>query len=206
MSGSSKASYENNRQTVDQNSNSASTGTGAYDKTIVTDPRTNSTIDSLTGSLADTGKASGSATAFLNSMVGGQNNPYAEQLVQANNKLADAEFKQRLAGIRSGGYGGGMGRDLLDQGIFTGNFTSQQNANNVKTLLDAFNTNQANGLNAAGQLSGIDANKYQAALQLISTLRGEKGTNDQSTNTETSSRAVTKENKGSTSLEAGFKI
>lgn len=181
MSGKGSTNYEQSRTTQDTNTNQASTGTGAYDKSATFDPRADSMISSLSN--------------YTNQVNQPTVNPYAQQVVDAQNKLSADEFAKRLAGVKSSGYGGGIGGDLVKQGMFTSDFTNRQGASNTQTLLDAFQKGQDNQNTVADK-----------ALNLISLLRGETGTNEQQANTDTVSRGVTKNQKTNVGVEAGFKI
>lgn len=157
------------RETTDTNTQQASTGSGDYTKQASFDPR----ADTLLSSLQNYGNTE------LN-QPGGVN-PFAQQVVDSQDKLANTDFKNRLAGIKSSGYGGGIGSDLIKQGMFTSDFTGRQHANDAQTLLGAFNDSNTQKNTVAN-----------GALQLLSLLRGETGTNSQAANTDTVSEGVKK--------------
>jgi len=163
--------------TQSQNQQEQSSGSGSYSNRPVFDPQAQGTIDSLSGAFGNIGQDVGASSDFLRNMLqpAGGMNPYAQQVVDTQNKVSAADFDKRLAGVRSGGYGGGIGRDLIDQGMFTSDFTNNQAAWNAKTLLDAFNQDRGMQLNAAGQLSGNDAGRLQGALEYINSLKGQAG-------------------------------
>lgn len=206
MSGSAKSEANFGRKTDDFTGNQQTQQQGTTDVKPTFDPRADALIASLSQSVADTGGGNDSASDFLKQTIAspGGVNPYAQQVVNSENKLADADFQKRLSGVRSSGYGGGIGRDLIDQGMFTSDFTDRQHASNAKTLLDAFKDNQGAQLSAAGQLSGIDATKLASALNLVNALRGQSGNTTQDSNTDTVSRDVTKTQQYNNSLSANF--
>jgi len=154
-----------------------STGSGTFNNRATFDPKAQGTIDTLSGAFGNVGQDVGTSSDFLKSMLmpNAGMNPYAQQVVDTQNKISNQDFQNRLAGVRSGGYGGGIGRDLMDQGMFTSDFTNNQAAWNAKTLLDAFNQDRGMQLNAAGQLSGNDAGRLQGALEYLNTLKGQSG-------------------------------
>lgn len=154
-----------------------STGSGTFSNRATFDPAAQGTIDTLSGAFGNVGQDVGTSSDFLKSMLmpNAGMNPYAQQVVDTQNKVSNQDFQNRLAGVRSGGYGGGIGRDLMDQGMFTSDFTNNQAAWNAKTLLDAFNQDRGMQLNAAGQLSGNDAGRLQGALEYLNTLKGQSG-------------------------------
>ena len=167
--------------TQSQNTVENSSGTGSFNNRATFDPKAQDTIDTLSGAFGNVGQDVGASSDWLKSLLQPQGgmNPYAQQVVDTQNKLSNADFDKRLAGVRSGGYGGGIGRDLIDQGMFTGNYTDQQHASNAKTLLDAWNADRGMQLNAAGQLSGNDAGRLQGAIEYINSLKGQAGEQEQ---------------------------
>lgn len=150
-----------------------------YFKETTFDPRADSVIANLAGGLSNNNTANAdNAANYYNSLLKqpAGANPYAQQVVDTQNKLSDADFQKRLAGVRSSGYGGGIGRDLVDQGMFTSDFTNRQASWNAQTLLDSFKTDQNQRMDSAGALANIDNAKYATAINFINSLRGEKGT------------------------------
>jgi hypothetical protein len=186
------------KESVSQNTQEKTSGTssGTYSSTPIFDPNAIGTLNALAGNLGSLGGDAGTASKFLTSLIGGGGgmNPYAEQVVAAQNRLAGPEFAKRLASVRSSGYGGGIGRDLIDQGMFASDFTNRQYDANARTLLDAWNADMGTKLTAAGGLAGLDQNKMGAALQFLNTLRGETGKQqqDQSGTSNTSSTGKSK--------------
>lgn len=194
---------ESTNQTQQQQTSGNSSGT--YSAMPVFDPNAYGTINALGGMSGNLGRAGTTAEQYLTQMLsGGGMNPYAERVVEGQNRLAGAEFDKRLAGVRSSGYGGGIGRDFIDQGMFTSDFTNRQYDANARTLLDAWNADQNNRLGAASQLGGLDSTRLQSALSFLNSMRGEAG-NQQQTQTGTSntqSKGTTKS--GSFGLQIGF--
>ena len=172
------------------------TGSGTFNNKPVFNPEAQQTIDRLSGQFGNVGNDSAKSSDFLSSMLqpAGGMNPYAQQVVDTQNKLSNSDFNQRLAGVRSGGYGGGVGRDLIDQGMFTSDFTNKQAAWNAKTLLDAFNQDRGVQMSAAGQLGDMDYGKLQGALEYINSLKGQAGEQAQqaAANTTSSGKSSTK--------------
>ncbi len=191
--GSTSGQAEQSQQHTTDTGSKTATGTGSTNQVATFDPRADETIKALQGATGNVGSGDDSASSYLQGLLSTPNgqNPYAQQVVDTQDKLANATFDKRLGAIRSSNYGSGAGSDLVDQGMFTGNFTDQQKASDAKTLLDAFNNQQSAQLTGAGQLAGIDATKMASALNLINALRGQSATTDQQTNESTTSRSDT---------------
>lgn len=155
------------------------------------DPRADDVIKNLSGGLSTLGTGnSDDAANYYRSMLspaGGGVNPYAQQVVDSQDKLAEGDFNRRLSGVRSSGMGGGIGRDLIDQGMFASDFTNKQHAWNAQTLLDAFNTQQGRQFDSAGALGNIDQAKYATAINFINSLRGQQTSVDSSGRSDTTS-------------------
>jgi hypothetical protein len=203
--GSKKKSSSESAQTGSFNQTGTTNQKSGYNQTATFNPQAQGAIDALSGNFGSfTGGGTDAAQTFLTSMLGqgGGMNPYAQQVVDANNAIANKDFNKRLAGVRSSGYGGGIGRDQINQGMFASDYTNQQNYNNSRLMLDAFSQGQDRQLGAAGALGGLDANSMAAAIQFINSLRGEQGTAQQ-TGTEVAA-GTSKANSTARGKESGF--
>jgi len=201
----SKTSQKGTQDTIQsQNQQEQSSGSGSYSNRPVFDPQAQGTIDALGGAFGNLGRDAASSSDFLKGMLqpGGMN-PYAQQVVDTQNKLAQPEFEKRLAGVRSGGYGGGVGRDLIDQGMFASDFTNKQSAWNANTLLDAWNADRGMQLSAAGQLGDLDYGRLQGALEYINSLRGQAGEQAQQASGTTTSQGKSNTKSSGTSSNFG---
>lgn len=179
--------------TASQDKTSADSQKNANTTTQTTfDPRADDVIANLSGGLAqnNTNNADLAGQFYKNQVLSGLNNPYAQQVVDSQDKLAQADFDKRLSGVRSSGYGGGIGRDLIDQGMFTSDFTNKQHAWNAQTLLDAFNTDQGRRMDSAGALANIDNAKYATAINFINSLRGQKTTADETAKSDSKTTSI----------------
>lgn len=195
------AKKESSNQTQQQQTSGSSNG--SYSAMPVFDPNAYGTINALGGMASNLGGAGNTAEGYLTQMLsGGGMNPYAERVVEGQNRLAGAEFDKRLAGVRSSGYGGGIGRDVIDQGMFVSDFTNRQYDANARTLLDAWNADQNNRLGATSQLGGLDSTRLQSALSFLNNMRGETGnqTQQQTGTSNTQAKGTTK------AISGGFNI
>lgn len=158
------------------------------------DPRADDVIKNLSGGLSTLGTGnSDDAAAYYRNMLspsGGGVNPYAQQVVDSQDKLAENDYQRRLSGVRSSGMGGGIGRDLIDQGMFTSDFTNKQHASDAQILLDAFNTQQGRQFDSAGALGNIDQAKYATAINFINSLRGQQTSTDSTGRTDSASTKI----------------
>jgi hypothetical protein len=167
-SGSSTFNFDKSKETGQSNK----TSNTSYDRRATFLPQGQQTLDSLAGfygGAADQGRQANQF--YANQLQGGGVNPYAQQVVDSQSKVADEQFKNRLAQVRSGGFRGGAGRDTINQSQFANSFTNQQQAQNMQTLLNAFQQQQGEKFASANALS----QNQQAAQQFLGLLRGESG-------------------------------
>jgi hypothetical protein len=143
------------------------------------DPRAQVAIDALASGAKGQTKYGDTLGNFFQSRMAGGVNPYVQGIVDSNNQLANTDFANRIAQVRSGGFRGGIGTDLVNQGMFTSDFTSRQHGANSQLLANAFDTGENRALAAAGGLGGLDQNSLQSAIALIAALRGEAGEGQQ---------------------------
>lgn len=108
------------------------------------------------------------SSAALNKILGSDSSAYAQQVVNANNAVADAKFKAALGDVRSGGFRGGQNADIYNQGTLAQQFTNQQAADSAATMLGQYNTDVTQKINAANTTQN-----YSALLtNLLNALKG----------------------------------
>ena len=153
------------------------TASSAYNKSATFNPEAQQTLQALSGAFGNVGQNGTAAANYYKSQLGNTSvNPYYEQLIAAQNKTANKQLADRMAQVRSGGYGGGVARDTAAQSQAAADFTAQQQAGNSNLLANAYNTMQQNQQQSAGGLAGLDANQTNSAINFLQTLRGESGT------------------------------
>jgi hypothetical protein len=145
----------------------------SYDRSATFLPQGQQTLNSLGGFYGGAAGQAAGANNFYQQQLStpGGVNPYAQQVVDSTSKVADTDFKNRLAQVRSGGFRGGQGRDTINQSKFASDFTNQQQAQNAQTLLNAFQQQQGEKFASAQGL----ANNQTQAQQFLALLRGETG-------------------------------
>lgn len=176
-----KVEASNTRSTEETNRNAN------YARETTFDPRADDVIRNLSGGLAgiNAGGTDAAASFYRNQMNAPAGvNPYAQQVVDTQNRNSEADFQRRLSGVRSAGYNGGTGRDLVDQGMFASDFSNRQAAWNAQTLMDAFRFGEGQRTDAAGSLANIDNGRYATAINFINSLRGERGVTDERARTD----------------------
>ena len=159
-------------KTTGQNTVNASTNT---DRNATFRPEANGVLKALGGNLQDAGSyGSGAASYYQSQLQEGGVNPNVERVIAAQRPIADKQFGDRLAQVRSGGFRGGVGRDTINQGQFASDFTNQQNLGEAQMLNDAWNQQTQNKQGAASGLAGLDSQRLSAALGFLQSLRGEQ--------------------------------
>lgn len=167
-----QGSYDASRSRSKETGTQTSDTTNQFRTNATFRPEGQATLDALGGYYAGAaGNANQANRFYQQNLNNGGVNPYAQQVVDAQSKVANQDFSNRLAQVRSGGFRGGAGRDTINQGMFVSDFTNQQNAQNVKTLLDAFTQAQNERFASAGALS----QNQNAAQSFLALLRGEEG-------------------------------
>ena len=150
-----------------QNSKTNTTGTtdttSDYTKNATFDPRANSALQSLQMGTDDASRYNRSVLAK------GNVDPYTEQLVSAQNALADQTYAQGLKSVRTAGYGRGIGSSYVNQNKLAANYANQKAANQANLYQSAYDQTQA-------QKQAAAAAQQNSLLQFLSLLRGESGT------------------------------
>jgi len=150
-----------------QNSTTNTTGvtntTSDYNKKASFDPRANAALTALQNGTDDTSKYNKSVLAQ------GDVSPYTNQLVTAQNALADQAYAQGLKQTRSSGYGGGVGADSINQNKLAANYANTKASNQANLYQGAYENSQA-------QKQAAAASQQNALIQFLSMLRGESGT------------------------------
>lgn len=140
-------------------------------------PEASGVLQALSGNLTNAGSyGGGAAEQYQKTLSEGGINPYVEQAIAANRPVADKQFGDRLAQVRSGGFRGGVGRDSINQGQFASDFTNQQALQDNQLRMNAYDTQSNQKMGAAGGLAGLDSQRLSAALGFLQALRGEQAT------------------------------
>lgn len=162
---------------------SKQTGTNTVDATTNTSreatfrPEASGILQALSGNLTNAGSFGGGAAAqYEKTLSEGGVNPYVQSTIEANRPVAQKQFSDRLAQVRSGGFRGGVGRDTINQGQFASDFTNQQALGENQMMVDAFNNQSQQKMGAAAGLAGLDSQRLSAALGFLQALRGEQAT------------------------------
>lgn len=147
------------------------------------DPRAQEGINALVGLTKEDPRAA-SIADFYRSQIEGTagENSYIHNLIGANEATAKQQFGENLAQVRSGGYRGGAGRDVLAQGETAQQFTNQLAADRAKLLSEDYYNRQQRGFTGAAGLNdllnSLAATRGGSAGALLQALRGEHGTRD----------------------------
>ncbi len=148
---------------------------GSFNNQAEFRPEGQQTLNSLAGYYGGVGNQLNTANRFYTNNVNGAGvNPYAQNVVDSSSKVAQEQFNNRLAQVRSGGFRGGAGRDTVNQSQFANSFTNQQQMQNMQVLMDAFKQQQGEKFASANALS----QNGTAAQQFLALLRGESGTSE----------------------------
>lgn len=163
------AAYQKGQSNTTQNS----TTNTDYSKNATFNPAGAGALASLGGAYQNAGQNSEAATNYYKQQMGGGNvNPYMAELAKAQGLQADQAYSEGMKGVRSAGYGGGVGSNYIDQSKLTANYANQKSSNNANLLAQAFQQQQQQQNNAASGLSG----QTNDVMNFLSLLRGEQGT------------------------------
>lgn len=158
----------------------------SYEKKATFDPAGKQALTALGSNFGNVGNDSADALRYYKEQLSNSSiNPYYRQMIEAQNKVANKQFADRLAQVRSSGYGGGVGRDTQNQSQAAADFTAQQQANNSNILANAYNQLQQQQQTSAGALGALDTARTNEMINFLNTLRGETGTGRVTTNSRT---------------------
>jgi hypothetical protein len=158
-------------------SNSTDVGNTSYNKYATFDPAASGALKALSANNGSVNNDANFASQYYkNNLTQGSMNPYVQQQIDAQNKVADSQFGNRMSQVRSGGYGGGVGASSINQSKLASDFTNQQQSNNMNLLAQAFTQQQQQQQASASGLSNLTNNQSINAQNFLSLLKGEGGT------------------------------